>query len=307
MSVLHRLSAEGSAGVRVDQFIAGRVPELSRARVQALIAAAAMRVDGRAVRPSHRLRGSELVELEVPDAQPAAVAAEQLPLSLLYQDRDIVVLDKAAGMVVHPGAGHASGTLVNALLHHVGDLQGIGGAMRPGLVHRLDKDTSGVLVIAKNDRALTALQESFKSREVEKTYLALVYGQPPAEGTFDTLHGRHPTNRLKFTAKVRTGKRAVTHFRVTQRFSLGARVEVRLETGRTHQIRVHFAEAGFPLLGDSVYGTASSKRVGVIERQALHALRLAFPHPRTGRVRTFEAPVPDDLELAEVRLTEGRW
>jgi len=217
------------------------------------------------------------------------------------------VLDKAAGMVVHPGAGHASGTLVNALLHHVVDLQGIGGATRPGLVHRLDKDTSGVLVIAKNDRALTALQESFKSREVEKTYLALVYGQPPAEGTFDTLHGRHPTNRLKFTAKVRTGKRAVTHFRVTQRFSLGAQVEVRLETGRTHQIRVHFAEAGFPLFGDSVYGTSSSRRVDVIERQALHALRLTFPHPRTGRSRTFEAPVPVDLELAQVRLTEGRW
>jgi 23S rRNA pseudouridine1911/1915/1917 synthase len=303
----HRLSAEGAAGERIDQFVAGRVPELSRSRVQALIASEAVRVDGRAVRASHRLRGSELIELEVPDAQPAELVAEQLPLSLLYQDRDIVVLDKAAGMVVHPGAGHASGTLVNALLHHVGDLQGIGGAMRPGLVHRLDKDTSGVLVIAKNDRSLAALQEGFKSREVEKTYVALVYGQPPEEGTFDTLHGRHPTNRLKFTAKVRVGKRAVTHFRVTRRFSLGARVEVRLETGRTHQIRMHFAEAGFPLFGDSVYGSASSKRVGVIDRQALHAFRLSFRHPRTGRALSFEAPLPADLELAERRLTKGRW
>jgi len=300
---LHRLSADGAKGERVDQFLASRLTDLSRSRVQALIAEGAVRVDGQAVRPSRRLKGSEAIELVVPEPTPVEPQPEALPLSLIYEDRDIVVLDKAAGMVVHPGAGHASGTLVNALLHHVVDLQGVGGALRPGLVHRLDKDTSGVLVIAKNDRALTTLQAAFKSREIEKIYVALVYGQPPAEGTFDTLHGRHPSDRLKFTARVKTGRRAVTHFRVTSRFALAARVEVSLETGRTHQIRVHFAEAGFPLLGDALYGTAASRRVAVIDRQALHALRLSFRHPRTGRQLTFEAPIPADLLEAERRLS----
>lgn len=307
MSGAHRLSAQGAKGVRLDQFLAGHISELSRSRVKALIDAGAVRVDGRPERASHRLRGSELVELDVPPPAPSAPRAEELPLSVLYQDRDLVVLDKAAGMVVHPGAGHASGTLVNALLHHVVDLQGVGGALRPGLVHRLDKDTSGVLVIAKNDRALAGLQEAFKSREVAKSYLALVYGQPPDRGTFDTLHGRHPRNRLRFTGEVKAGKRAVTHFEVTRRFSRAARVEVLLETGRTHQIRMHFAEAGFPLLGDRLYGNARSRAVSVIGRQALHALRLAFRHPRTGRRLTFEAPVPEDFEAAEAQLTTDRW
>jgi 23S rRNA pseudouridine1911/1915/1917 synthase len=306
VSGVHRLLAEGARGVRVDQFLAGRLEDLSRARIQALIASGALKLDGRAVRASYRLKGSEVLELVVPELAPAEPQAEALPISVLYQDSDIAVVDKAAGMVVHPGAGHASGTLVNALLHHVGDLQGIGGSLRPGLVHRLDKDTSGVLVIAKNDRALGALQAAFKSRDVEKTYLALVYGQPPAEGTFDTLHGRHPTSRLRFTGKVKTGKRAITHYRVTRRFALGALVEISLETGRTHQIRVHFAEAGFPLLGDQVYGTARSKRVPAIDRQALHSYRLEFRHPRTNRPLCFEAPVPCDFERAQAWLTTGQ-
>ena len=305
MKGLHRLSADGAKGERVDQFLASRLVELSRARVQALIAEGAVRVDGQTVRPSRRLKGSEAIELVVPEPEAIEPQPEALPLALLYQDRDIVVLDKAAGMVVHPGAGHATGTLVNALLHHVADLQGVGGALRPGLVHRLDKDTSGVLVIAKNDHSLTTLQAAFKSREVEKTYLALAYGQPPEEGRFDTLHGRHPTDRLKFTGRVKTGRRAVTSYRVTRRFALASLVEVSLETGRTHQIRVHFAEAGFPLLGDQVYGTAASRRVTVIDRQALHARRLAFAHPRTGKPLTFEAPVPADFLEAERRLANA--
>lgn len=307
MSGVHRLSAEGAKGVRLDQFLAGKLDELSRSRLQALIAEGAVRVDGAVARASYRLKGSELVELTVPAPVPVEPRAEPLPLALLYQDRDIVVLDKAAGMVVHPGAGHASGTLVNALLHHVADLQGVGGALRPGLVHRLDKDTSGVLVIAKNDSALAALQEAFKSREVQKTYLALVFGHPPERGTFDTLHGRHPTNRLRFSGRVTSGKRAVTHFEVTRRFAGASRVEIALETGRTHQIRMHFAEAGFPLLGDRLYGSQRSNRVAVIARQALHAFRLAFRHPRTGRALRFEAPVPADLEAAEALLTADRW
>jgi len=289
-------------GVRVDQFIVRCRPELSRARVQALIEAGQVSIGGAPIKASLRLKGVEQIELNIPDATPAIPQAEDLPLSVLHEDRDIVVLDKAAGMVVHPGAGHGSGTLVNALLHHVKDLQGVGGELRPGIVHRLDKDTSGLLIIAKHDVALRALQAAFKSREVQKTYLALVLGQPPDEGTFRTLHGRHPTQRMRFTGKVATGKPAVTHFKVTKRFAKAARVEVGLETGRTHQIRMHFAEAGFPLLSDALYGTKAAQRPDLIARQALHAWKIAFAHPRTGKALSFTAPVPKDFKDAEKRL-----
>jgi 23S rRNA pseudouridine1911/1915/1917 synthase len=223
---------------------------------------------------------------------------------VVHEDRHVLVLDKAAGMVVHPGAGHTSGTVVNALLHHVKDLRGVGGELRPGIVHRLDKDTSGLLVIAKHDEALRALQAAFKSRAVKKTYLALVAGQPPAEGTFRTLHGRHPRQRQRFTGKVRQGKSAVTHFRVTERFGArAARVEIDLETGRTHQIRVHFSEAGFPLLGDELYGGRRARQPAVISRQALHAWKLSFAHPDTGQALSFTAPVPRDFRQAARALS----
>ena len=289
-------------GVRLDQFLAQARPELSRARIQALIEAGQVQIGGVRPKASLRLQGTEQIELTVPAPVAAVPQAEDLPLTVLFQDRDIAVLDKAAGMVVHPGAGHAAGTLVNALLHHVKDLKGIGGELRPGIVHRLDKDTSGLLVVAKHDVALRALQAAFKSREVEKTYLALVWGQPPDAGTFRTLHGRHPTRRTRFTGKVKVGKPAVTHFKVSKRFPTAALVEVGLETGRTHQIRVHFAEAGFPLLSDALYGTRSSRRPEVIGRQALHAWRLAFAHPRTGKPLSFTAPPPEDFQVAQRRL-----
>lgn len=291
-----------AVGARVDQFLARSRPELSRARVQALIEAGQVRIDGAPIKASQRLHGGEQIELDVPAATPAIPQAEVLPLAVVHEDRDVLVLDKAAGMVVHPGAGHASGTLVNALLHHVKDLGGVGGELRPGIVHRLDKDTSGLLVIAKHDEALRGLQASFKSREVQKTYLALVVGQPPDEGTFRTLHGRHPTQRMRFTGKGKTGKSAVTHFKVGKRFARAARVEVELETGRTHQIRMHFAEAGFPLLGDALYGNKAAQRPDVIERQALHAWKLGFTHPRTGKALSFTAPPPKDFRDAEKRL-----
>jgi 23S rRNA pseudouridine1911/1915/1917 synthase len=197
-------------------------------------------------------------------------------------------------MVVHPAAGNWTGTLVNALLHKVTDLEGVGDALRPGLVHRLDKETTGCVVVAKTAAALTRLQASFKSRDVEKLYLAIVRGAPPDEGTFSTLHGRHPRNRKKFSGKVREGKPAVTHFRTLARADKVALVEATLETGRTHQIRVHFAEAGYPLLGDALYGVKSE----AISRQALHAWKLAFPHPRTGKRLQLEAPLPDDFSRA---------
>lgn len=285
-------------GTRLDQFLKARLTQLSRARLQSLIEGGQVRVSGKPARSALRLKGGETIQVQIPALRPAVLQPEALDLSVLFQDQDVVVLNKAAGMVVHPGAGHHSGTLVNALLHHVADLKGVGGERRPGLVHRLDKDTSGVLVVAKHEAALTALQTAFATRAVEKVYVALTFGQPPDSGTFRSLYGRHPRQRLRFTGRAKAGKEAVTHFRTIARYPSAAQVEVCLETGRTHQIRVHFAEAGFPLLADALYGNRSSLKVAVIARQALHALRLTFPHPRHGRRLTFEAPVPVDFRRA---------
>ncbi len=284
-------------GQRVDQIVAGQVEGLSRARVQALLEQGAISVDGKALAKDARLRGGEQVSVVIPAAVEAVPIAQDLPIKVLHEDKDILVLDKAAGMVVHPGAGHHDGTLVNALLHHVKDLSGVGGVLRPGLVHRLDKETSGLLVICKHEKALKTLQEAFAAREVEKIYLALVKGQPDDSGTFSTLYGRHPTQRQKFSSKVTRGKPAVTHYTVKERFTHGALVEVGLETGRTHQIRVHFSDAGFPLFGDEVYGR-SRKGPTPIARQALHAHRLSFEHPRTGKRVEFTAKPPADFNAA---------
>lgn len=289
-------------GLRVDQFLASRCSELSRSRLQQLIEAGHVRLNGSPVKSAYRLKGGEALEVEVPPPEPAEPLPEDLPLVTLYEDRHLLVIDKAAGMVVHPGAGHRSGTLVNALLHHVKDLEGVGGVLRPGLVHRLDKDTTGALVVAKSDASLRALQRAFKSREVEKRYVALVRGQPPEVGTFHTLYGRHPRHRLRFTGRCAKGRAAVTHFTVRRRFAKACLVEVSLETGRTHQIRVHLAEAGFPLLGDALYGPKAAQRPEIIGRQALHAWRLAFAHPMTGRALAIEADWPADFCSAIERL-----
>jgi 23S rRNA pseudouridine1911/1915/1917 synthase len=294
-------SARGS---RFDQALVEAFPGLSRARLQSLIRDGRALVDGKPAKSASRVKGGERVELNLPPPLPARPEAENLPLTVLFQDRDLLVLDKAAGMVVHPAAGHWRGTLVNALLHHVRDLGGVGGTLRPGLVHRLDKDTSGCMVVAKNDAALAGLQAAFKTRRVEKTYLALVHGRPPKEGRIETPYGRHPRHRQRFTGKLRTGKPAVTVYRVRERLQGATLLEVDLLTGRTHQIRVHLAEAGHPLLGDALYGGTrkGDARVKAVQatlgRQALHAWRLAFPHPRTGGRRAFEAPLPADLGAA---------
>jgi 23S rRNA pseudouridine1911/1915/1917 synthase len=289
-------------GQRLDQFLALADPSLSRARAQSLIEAGHVSVDGAPAHKALRLRGGEAVAWQIPPPVEAELVAEDLPIKVLYQDADLLVVDKAAGMVVHPGAGHATGTLANAVLHQVKDLKGVGGALRPGLVHRLDKDTSGLLVIAKHDAALAALQASFKEREVEKVYLALVAGAvKAAQGTFRTFYGRHPRSRQKFSSKVKTGKTAVTHWSVRARFAKATEVEVLLETGRTHQIRVHFADGGHPILGDATYGGAKQGE-GLIERQALHAWKLAFPHPRNGKVMEFEAKPPADYRRAVALL-----
>jgi 23S rRNA pseudouridine1911/1915/1917 synthase len=291
-------------GERLDRAIASSLPQLSRSRVQALLEAGRVQVDGKPGRAALRLKGGEALSVSVPPPEPALPEPEDLPLSILHEDRDLLVLDKPAGLVVHPAAGHARGTLVNALLHHVSGLSGVGGVLRPGIVHRLDKETSGCLVVAKNDAALQALQRAFQARSVEKTYLALVHGQPPDTGRLETLHGRHPRDRKRFTGRTRTGKPAVTTWRVRTRLHGAALLEVGLETGRTHQIRVHLSEMGHPLLGDALYGGTrkGDARVKAVQqllgRQALHAWRLGFAHPRTGKPIHAEAPIPADLRSA---------
>lgn len=290
-----RVPAEAK-GQRLDIFITQVDATLSRARAQKLIESGAVTVEGQPSHAAFRLKGGEALEWNAPPPEPTVVEAEALPLSIVYQDAQLLVIDKPAGMVVHPGAGHARGTLVNAVLHHVGDLRGIGGELRPGIVHRLDKDTSGLLVIAKDDVTLAALQRLFAQREVEKVYWALVAGQPPARATISTLYGRHPKQRQKFTGKVRSGKSAVTHYAVLEQYANAAWLEVRLETGRTHQIRVHLSEAGFPLLGDVVYLRRGVASAGMAPRQMLHAQRLAFMHPKTGKRLRFEAKAPADFE-----------
>jgi 23S rRNA pseudouridine1911/1915/1917 synthase len=295
-------------GRRLDQALVDAFPELSRARLQSLIRTGHVLLEGAPAKSSARVKGGERVELTLPPPTPTRAEAEELPLTILFQDRDLLVLDKAPGVVVHPAVGHWRGTLVNALLHHVRDLAGVGGALRPGLVHRLDKDTSGCLVVAKTDAALVALQEAFKTRQVEKTYLALVHGHPPLEGRIETPYGRHPRHRQRYTGRLRTGKPAVTVYRTRERLQGATLLEVHLLTGRTHQIRVHLAEAGYPLLGDALYGgtrrgsPALRAVQSALGRQALHAWRLAFPHPRTGKRRAFEAPVPADLQATTEAL-----
>ncbi len=306
------LAPPESRGERLDQALARVFPDLTRSRIQGLIEAGHAQVDGRPGKAALRLKGGERLTLQGPAPVAAVPVAEALPLTVLHEDRDLVVVDKAAGMVVHPGAGHASGTLVNALLHRVKDLAGVGGELRPGIVHRLDKDTTGCLVVAKHETALVALQKSFKTRAVEKTYLALVHGNPKvAEARIETLYGRHPVHRQRFTGKLKEGKPALTVYRVREAFDGAALVEVELHTGRTHQIRVHLSEAGHPLLGDGVYGAGRRPKGLAVEaqevvgRQALHAWTLTFPHPRTGRSLHVEAPLPPDFTAA-LKVLRGR-
>jgi 23S rRNA pseudouridine1911/1915/1917 synthase len=300
-----RVVPDALAGLRLDLALVRLWPELSRARAARLIDGGHVTLAGRKARPSSRLRGGEPVALELPVPAASGLVAQDLPLSVLYEDADLLVLDKAAGMVVHPARGSPAGTVVNALLHRLGE--GAPGGARLGLVHRLDKETSGCLVVARHEASLAALQAAFKARTVVKTYLALVHGVPAEEGRLDTPYGRHPRDRTRYTGRVASSRRAVTAWRVRER--LGDRaslLEVSLETGRTHQIRVHLAEVGHPLLGDAVYGgrrrearlsadDPAGQAARAIGRQALHAWRLAFAHPRTGKALRFEAPLPADL------------
>jgi 23S rRNA pseudouridine1911/1915/1917 synthase len=291
---VHEFRSEVS-GLRIDQFVVTHLPDLSRARVQALLKAGHITLNGGAAKASSRLRGGDVVRIVEPPPVAAEIKGQDIPLDVLYEDRDLVVINKPAGLVVHPAAGKRDGTLVNALLHHCTELSGVGGVERPGIVHRLDKDTTGCLVAAKNDAAHRALVRQFAGRSVSKIYLALVSGRMPRlSGEVDAPIGRHPVHRQKM-AVVERGRPSRTTWRMLGEIPAGSLVECTLHTGRTHQIRVHLKHLGHPILGDEAYG----KRAG-FQRQMLHAWKLGFTHPRTGESVSFQSPIPEDFVQAGV-------
>ena len=293
---------EGAAGERLDRFLAGRELEVSRSHIQKLIESGCVLVNGRTAKANAKLREEDAVEMELPEAQELEILPEDIPLDILYEDSDVIVINKARGMVVHPAAGAADGTLVNALLHHCEDLSGINGVIRPGIVHRLDKDTSGVMMAAKNDRAHVDLAEQIREKTAQRIYRAIVCGTIAEDrGEIRAPIGRHPTERKKM-AVVPGGKEATTLFRVVERFPAHTLVECRLKTGRTHQIRVHMAYIGHPLLGDPKYG----RKMPDIAGQALHSCELSFTHPRTKERMTFAAEMPEDMKAILHALRRGR-
>jgi 23S rRNA pseudouridine1911/1915/1917 synthase len=290
---------------RLDVYLHRKRPDLSRGAIQRLLAGGDILVDGRIVKPTHHPRAGETIVLHQPRALPASAQAEDIPLDILYEDADLLVLNKPAGLVVHPAAGHREHTLVNALLHHCGgQLSGIGGVARPGIVHRLDKETSGCLVAAKNDAAHLHLSAQFAGREVQKMYQALVCGRMPRlSGHINAPIARDPAHRQRMAAGVRQGREARTSYRVLERWAEATWVEVELHTGRTHQIRVHLRHLGFPVAGDQVYGRRATTRLEAAAgyrapRPLLHARQLTLTLPRDGRRLTFEAPLPADFEKA---------
>lgn len=289
-------------GRRLDSFLAAQLPSLSRSRIQELIREGRAEADGEAARePARRLKGGERLALEVVERPPPAATPEAIPLDVVYEDADLAVVNKPAGLVVHAGAGHRGGTLVNALLHRFGKLSGVGGAVRPGLVHRLDKSTSGLLVVAKNDEAHLRLAEQFRARTVEKRYLAVLHGRPArAKGRIAFPVARDKRRPTRMTARRAQGRAAATDYRVLASAGGLTLVEAFLRTGRTHQLRVHFSALGHPLAGDTLYGAPRRRKAGnaplpLLNRTFLHAERLRFQHPRTGQPMEFHAPLPEEL------------
>lgn len=306
MTVLSRLDvAEEDAGLRLDVFLANEHPDLTRSRIQRLIREQRATVNGVPARQAYRLRPGDVVALEIPEPEAPCIAPEPIPLDIYYEDGDVIVVNKPRGMVVHPAVGNYRGTLVNALLHHCRDLSGINGVLRPGIVHRLDKDTSGLLMVAKNDAAQLALAAQLKARTVTREYTGLAHGRFAAEeGTINAPIGRHPRDRQRMAVVPHNGRPAVTHYRVARRYDAYTLLRLRLETGRTHQIRVHLAYVGHPLVADLKYG---HKRAELgLSGQFLHAGRLGFVHPSTGSYLEFEAPLPDELQAVLARLETQR-
>ena len=283
-------------GERLDAFLARAVPELTRSAAQRLAEEGAITLSGRPVKKNYRTSPGDLLEAVLPDPEPVDVKPQNIPLDVVYEDDDVIVVNKPVGMVVHPAPGHPDGTLVNALLYHCGDsLSGINGALRPGIVHRIDRDTSGLIIAAKNDRAHLALAAQLQDHTLARVYEAVAVGGFREDaGTVDAPIGRHPVDRKKMAVDWKNGRPAVTHWAVLGRYSGYTHLECRLETGRTHQIRVHMASIGHPLLGDTVYG--SKKPWPGLAGQCLHARRLRFLHPATGAPVELECPLPDWFE-----------
>lgn len=298
--------AEEAIGQRLDRFLANAVEGFSRTHLQQLIADGFVQVAGKQVKPNYRLEADDQVTMSVPSpVAPSSLAVEAIPLQVLYEDEQLLVINKCRGMVVHPAAGHRSGTLVNALLAHCGELAAVGGVARPGIVHRLDKNTSGVMMVAKTDLAHQKLAQQIKDRTAKRTYLAVVKGNISEDrGIINAPIGRHPQHRKKMAVVKEGGREAVTHFTVRERYGSYTLVECQLQTGRTHQIRVHFSYIGFPVFGDTEYGV-SDKTLPPITGQCLHSCRLSFLHPVTAQPMQFEAPLPEDMDQIVQHLRRG--
>lgn len=284
------------SGIRIDRFLSDNYPDLSRSFLQKLIREGLVLVNNTSIKANYKVQSGDYVRIQLPDLSEPDILPEDIPLDILYEDEDVLVVNKPKGMVVHPSAGHTSGTLVNAVLFHCKEhLSGINGVMRPGIVHRIDKDTTGALLVCKNDAAHHSIAEQLKEHTIKRRYRAIVQGNiREDEGTVEGAIGRHPTDRKKMAIHVKNGKPAVTHYRVLERFGNATYVECRLETGRTHQIRVHMTSIGHPLLGDEVYG--SGKNPFHLQGQTLHAQVLGFIHPRSKEYMEFCAPLPEYFE-----------
>ena len=298
----------GTAGQRADQFLAAALDGLTRSAAQKLLEEGRVLRGGKALKKNDRLQPGDVLTLCIPDPSPVEILPQEIPLDVVYEDGDVIVVNKPVGLVVHPAPGHPDGTLVNALLYHCGQsLSGINGQLRPGIVHRIDMNTTGVLVVCKNDFAHNSLAEQLKVHSITRVYYAIVFGNlREDEGTVHAPIGRHPTDRKKMSIHSKQGRDAITHYRVLERFGAYTFIECRLETGRTHQIRVHMASIGHPLLGDEVYGPA--RQPFSLEGQTLHAGVLGFIHPRTGEYVEFSAPLPAYFEelLEKLRKKAGK-
>lgn len=307
--MIRQFSVSGEdAGVRIDRYLSDQCQEVSRSYLQKLLKDEAVLVSGRPVKSNYKVNAGDNIELSMPEAVEPEIEAEELDLDVLYEDKDIIIINKPKGMVVHPAAGHYSGTLVNGLMAHCRqDLSGINGILRPGIVHRIDMDTTGVLIACKNDIAHNSIAEQLKEHSITRKYYAIVHGNlKDDEGTINAPIGRHPVDRKKMSINERNGREAVTHYKVLERFQQFTYVECQLETGRTHQIRVHMASIGHPLLGDAVYGPAKSPFR--LQGQTLHAGVLGIIHPRSGEYMEFTAPLPDYFEdlLRKLRSSAAR-
>ncbi|MBC8572245.1 RluA family pseudouridine synthase [Jingyaoa shaoxingensis] len=296
-------------GIRIDRFLSEQLPEHSRSYIQKLIKDGQVSIEGKAVKSNYKITGSEEIALLIPDQVIPDILPEDIPLDILYEDQDLIVINKPKGMVVHPAAGHYSGTLVNALMYHCkDDLSGINGVMRPGIVHRIDRNTTGSLLVCKNDFAHNAIAEQLKVHSITRRYRAIVHGNlKDDQGTVDAPIGRHPIDRKKMAIEPRNGRDAITHYHVLERFGNYTYIECQLETGRTHQIRVHMSSIHHPIVGDDVYGPAKCPFSG-LQGQTLHAQVLGFIHPRTGEYMEFSAPLPEYFEnlLTKLRSISSR-